>query len=159
MPIDFPACSVTCLVKFRNYTSNNLSITVLAAGIQVQGIRQEKFLFMDSLSEPFLSQRIEELKANKPFRIGVCLCLFRGDFVTDRFQVSYLLFGASSCKKVLKIKMPTEFQLFSRTRKRFSPEGHASESRQECENKRKVGENTLCLSNYFFFSKSFDYIF
>ena len=64
-PSSFPICC--CLVKFRNYTSNNLSITVLAAGIEVQGIRQEKFLFMDSLwrTIPFAKNR--RIKSEQAF--------------------------------------------------------------------------------------------
>ena len=78
--------------------------------------------------------------------------------MTDCFQVGYrpILFGSSSRKKVLK-KTDEVSMIFPH--KKAVPERHASESRQECENKRKVGENTLCLSNCFFFSKSFDHIF
>ena len=74
------------------------------------------------------------------------LCLFRSDFVADCFQVSYrpLLFSSSSWKKVLKRNYGVS--TISRTRKRF-PNGTLVKSRQECENKRKVGENTLWLSN------------
>ena len=122
-PTDFPACflcPVTCLVILELHKcSNNLPITVSAAPTEVQGILQEEFLFMDSLWTTIPIAKNRRIKTNKPFQIGVWLCLFRSDFVTDCFQVAYLplLFGGSSWKKVLK-KM-TEFQRFCSTRKRF----------------------------------------
>ena len=109
VPTDFPACcfcSVTCLIilELHKY-SNNLLITVSAASTEVQGILQEEFLFMDSLWTTIPIPKNIRIKTNKPFQIGVWLCLFRSDFVADCFQVGYrpLLFGDSSWKKVLKL--------------------------------------------------------
>ena len=104
-------CHKSCLVilELHKY-SNNLSITVSAAPTEVQGILQEEFLFMDSPRATIPIAKNRRIKVNKPFQIGVLLCLFRSDFVTDCFQVTYrpLLFGSSSWKKVL-IKMTHTF--------------------------------------------------
>ena len=102
-----------------SHLSCNLSITVSAAPTEVQGILQEEFLFMDSLWTTIPIAKNRRIKMNKPFQIGVWLCLFRSDIVADCFQVAYrpLLFGSSSWKKVLK--KITEFQRFCCTRKRF----------------------------------------
>ena len=118
-PTNFPACCfcsvTTFLVILELYKySNNLPITVSAARTEVQGIVQEEWTTI-----PIAKNR--RIKTNKPFQIGVWLCLFRSDFVADCFQVAYrpLLFGSRSWEKVLKDM--TEFQRFCCTRKRFLP--------------------------------------